>query len=347
MTQSAINPLDLVDSELRPTLDFMLQFVPQHEGEVTQADLDAIRVRSISMQKPFLDAPCFEQKSIPNQDAPDVIIYVINGDAGIVRPAILHMHGGGFVAGTAAGSVADLQVIAKALDCVVVTVEYRLAPETDFRGSLEDNYAALAWLHQNTDALGVDPSRIAVMGESAGGGHAAILALAARDRGEYPICFQALTYPMLDDRTGSSVTPPSHVGTYVWRTDFNIAGWTAFLGQPAGGAEAPSGAVPARVDDLSGLPATFIGTGSLDLFVVEDLEYSRRLIEAGVPTELHIVPGAFHGFEAIVIASSASRRYRLTLFNALARAFGRPEMTVPPDAVPLNFTPPPGASLPL
>lgn len=347
MTRPTIDALTFIDPELRPALDLVLQFFPPHEGEVTRAEIDASRQRDAAMQKPFLSEPSVQQRSVPGEKGnPAVTVFAINSEPGIARPAILHTHGGGFVSGTAAGSVADMQVVAKALDCVVVTVEYRLAPETTIQGSLEDNYTALLWLYRNAASLGVDPARIAVMGESAGGGHAAMLALAARNRGEVPICFQALTSPMLDDRTGSSVAPPAHVGAYVWQTNFNVAGWTALLGRPAGSADVPSGFVPARVEDLSGLPATFIGTGSADLFVVEDIDYARRLIEAGVSTELHVVPGGYHAFDVIVSASSASRRYRLALLNALARAFGHPEMIVPPGATALNFTPPAGTTLP-
>lgn len=338
MKSAPIDPITLVNPELRPTLDFVLKFLPPHEGEVTQADLEAIRQRGITMQKAFLPEPSAEQRSIPGASGdPEVTVFVINADAANVRPAILHTHGGGFVAGTASASVADMQIIAKALDCMIVTVDYRLAPETAFPGSLNDNYAALKWLHDNASELGADPERIAVMGESAGGGHAAILAIAARDRGEVPICFQALTYPMLDDRTGSSRPVPAHIGAFMWRPDFNVAGWGAFLGGAAGGAEAPTGAVPARVSDLAGLPPTFIGTGAIDLFVLEDLEYARRLIEAGVPTEMHVVPGAYHGFDGIVPGSTASQRYRLAMLNALARAFDRPQLSVAPDPAPLPF----------
>jgi acetyl esterase/lipase len=218
------------------------------------------------------------------------------------------------------------------LDCVIVTVEYRLAPETPFPGSLEDNYAALKWLHAEAASLGADPSRIALAGESAGGGHAAILAIAARDRGEVPVIFQSLVYPMLDDRTGSSRQPPPHIGTFVWTSDFNRRGWQAFLGSVPGGPHAPAGAVPARVDSLAGLPPAWIGTGSLDLFVDEDIEYARRLIDAGVRTELLVVAGAYHGFDLFVPNASVSKSFTLSRYNALARAFGVKELESAPHA---------------
>ncbi|MEO7248011.1 MAG: alpha/beta hydrolase, partial [Novosphingobium sp.] len=222
-----------------------------------------------------------------------------NAKPGTARPAILHTHGGGFFMGSAEASIAEFQRLARDLDCVAVTVQYRLAPETIWAGSLEDNYTALKWLNTNAATLGVDPARIAVMGESAGGGHAALLAITARDRGEVPLCFQCLTYPMLDDRTGSSRPVPPHVGRIIWTAVDNRFGWESFLGQKPGGRHAPKGAVPARVENLAGLPPAWIGVGSIDLFFDEDVEYARRLNNAGVPAELIVVPGAFHGFDGI------------------------------------------------
>ncbi len=189
------------------------------------------------------------------EGAPDVGIMVIDGTGGRKgRPVYLHMHGGGYVSGRVEGRAANCQVIAEACEGLVVSVDYRLAPETVFPGSLEDNYAVLRWLNDNADALGIDPARIAVGGESAGGGHAAMLAIAARDRGEFEIAFQLLIYPMIDDRTGSTVAMPPHIGRYVWPPASNGFGWGAFLGQAAGLEFVPPGSVPARIADLSGLP---------------------------------------------------------------------------------------------
>lgn len=265
--------------------------------------------------------PAVAERTIPGpKGAPDVRVYVING-GGAGKPAILHMHGGGFVLGAAREAIWYLQPIASALDCVIVTVDYRLAPETRFPGALEDNYAGLKWLHENALDLGVDKSRIAVMGESAGGGHAAMLALAARDRREVPLVFQALTYPMLDDRTGSTRKPPAHVGRLVWRPEDNVFGWTSLLGVAAGSARVPAGAVPARAADLKGLPPAFIAVGSLDLFVDEDIDYARRLIQAGVPAELHVYPGAFHAFN--IANGEQARHYNAALVAALKGAFAK------------------------
>jgi acetyl esterase/lipase len=147
--------------------------------------------------------------------------------------------------------------------------------------------------------------------------------MAARDRGQVPVLFQALVYPMLDDRTGSTRPVPSQIGTLVWTPELNRFGWSALLGVPAGSKHVPKGSVPARVENLRGLPATFIGVGSIDLFVREDIEYAQRLIDAGVPTELQVVPGAYHGFEIFVPEANVSKQFKASINAALARAFDR------------------------
>ena len=198
-------------------------------------------------------------------------------------------------------------------------MEYRLAPETRFPGALDDNYAALRWLYNNAATLGVDPNRIAVGGESAGGGHAAMLAIAARDRGEVPVAFQFLTYPMLDDRTGSSRDVSPFIGEYVWTAENNVFGWTALLGISAGSEVVPHGAVPARIEDLGGLPPTYIATGALDLFVEEGLAYAARLAAAGVPIDVEIVAGAYHGFNNLVPDAEVSVRFNKQVIEGLKR----------------------------
>lgn len=269
------------------------------------------------------DVPVTERMIPGPKGALDVKLFVINAKAGTSRPGILHTHGGGYILGTAATDVRRLQEIARELDCVIVTVEYRLAPETDYRGSIEDNYAGLSWMYRNPAELGLDRSRIAVTGESAGGGHAALLAITARDRGEIPIAFQALVYPMLDDRTGGAVPVPPHIATVGWSASENQYGWQAFLGQKPGTANVPASAVPARTKSLAGLPPAFIEVGGIDLFVSEDIEYARRLNEAGVPTELLVIPGAFHGFDQLAPDSPQARQFTRAKIEALRRAFAR------------------------
>lgn len=263
-----------------------------------------------------------EEHRIPRMgDDGAVRVFAVNSKAGASRPAILHTHGGGYILGEAKGELRRLQDLSASLDCTIVTVDYRLAPEVRFEGSIEDNYAGLKWLHANATALGVDRQRIALLGESAGGGHAALLAITARDRAEVPVCFQCLIYPMLDDRTGSTraVAPP--IGTLVWTAADNRFGWQALLGAEPGSASVPTRGVPARTATLAGLPPAFIGVGALDLFVDEDIDYARRLIDVGVATELVVVPGAFHGFDLIGADTSVGSQFSAAKLAALRRAF--------------------------
>ena len=277
---------------------------------------DRLMVQSYGVSKPRSDVP-YEKKVIQGRNgAPGVTVFVVNVGKPGKRPALLHMHGGGFTSGSAEGGLSGLQTMSLDLDCVTVTVEYRLAPETTYRGSVEDNYTALKWLHDNAESLGVDPARIGVIGESAGGGHAALLAIAARDRGEVAVAFQCLIYPMLDDRTGTTRKVPAHIGRLLWTSMSNRFGWQCFLGRTPGLATGPTGGVPARVKNLSGLPPTFIGVGSIDLFVDEDVDYAQRLNAAGVATELVVVPGAYHGFDGDM-STKIVRQFYATKIAAL------------------------------
>jgi acetyl esterase/lipase len=314
------DPAIHVNAELRSIVPTVQQY--NHSGPaLSLATLPA--ARKIQADVPPLAEPPWSERSIAGpKGAPAVRLYIINASTPErARPAIVNMHGGGFIFGNAKSSLVALQTLSAAADCVIVSVDYRLAPETRFSGSLEDNYVALKWVYEHAAELGVDKSRIAVMGESAGGGHAAMLAIAARDRGEIPLIYQALVYPMLDDRTGSTRKMPSYIGQLVWTPELNRFGWTSLLGLPAGSPQIPYGAVPARVEDLRKLPPAFIGVGSIDLFVNEDVEYAQRLMQAGVLTELHVVPGAFHGFQAIVPDAPISKQFNSALLNALVRAF--------------------------
>jgi acetyl esterase/lipase len=317
-------PIALVHPELRamvPLIEKELGSLPPL-SRATLANARKPNPNPLFNRPPLDDVP-HQARIIPvGKPHPDVTIYVINAKPGTSRPAILHTHGGGYVLGSAKSDIRHLQELCKMLDCVAVSVEYRLAPETTYAGSIEDNYAGLKWLHANAAELGADRSRIAVMGESAGGGHAALLAITARDRGEVPLCFQCLIYPMLDDRTGATRAVLPHVGTLIWTPTSNRFGWESFLGTAPGKASAPKGAVPARVADLKGLPPAFIGVGTLDLFLDEDIDYAKRLNASGVNSELMVVPGAFHGFDLIGAALPIGRTFNTAKLNALRRGFG-------------------------
>jgi len=210
-------------------------------------------------------------------------------------PCVVAFHGGGYVIGdrTMYDGLFNRWCIDPGM--VAVSVGYRLAPESPYPGPLEDCYRALVWTAEHADDLGIDPTCIGLYGASAGGGLAAGLALLARDRGEVDIAFQMLQYPMLDDR---QVTHSSQLeNLQIWSRRSNTFGWRAYLGDLYGGEDIPAYAAAARADDVAGLPPAYICVGTLDGFRDEDIDYAQRLLRAGVPTKLHVLPGAPHGFE--------------------------------------------------
>jgi len=312
--------LKYVDPALQAAARETLKFAP-----ITSIDAKVLKEMR-GMSEKFAgarlpDVPVQEQHVPVGGGAPDVTVYVINARPGDRRPGILHTHGGGYIAGSAKWEVPRLQKLAQEMDCIIVSVDYRLAPETTYTGSIEDNYAGLKWMYNRAAQIGLDTTRIALMGESAGGGHAARLAITARDRREVPITLQVLVYPMLDDRTASSRAVPPFIGAIGWGPEANRYGWQAFLGQQPGTSTVPAAGVPARVSDLSNLPPAWIGVGSIDLFVSEDMEYARRLIDVGVPTELYVISGAFHGFDVIGADTEPAARFTKSKLDALRRAF--------------------------
>jgi acetyl esterase/lipase len=285
----------LTDPVLRPSID---AFPPLELNDQTLPMLrEVVRERYASAQ------------SASDADVSVQTIRVDRPSGGLIRvlayrpraasdslPAVLHLHGGGYVMGVP--ELADRQHRAMAHVCnvAIYSVDYPLAPETIYPGQIEAAYAVLQWLHANADVLAIDRSRIGVKGESAGGGLAAALALLARDRGGPALAFQLLTFPALDDRTGSCGEPHPYCGEFLWTGTSNRFGWRSLLGREPGGSDTPAHAAPARAADVSALPPAFIAVGALDLYLEENLEYARRLARAGVPIELHVYPGAVHGF---------------------------------------------------
>lgn len=310
----------LVDAELlqvleaAPDMSVSAEKLPLARAaiaEMTQMGLAEVD-HSVRVTEHFAPGP---------KGAPDVRVALYKPDglpAG--APTVLQIHGGGFLFGTAELGDPRNRAMAKAVECAVASVEYRLAPETPYPGGLEDCFAALSWLHASASELGLDPRRIAIRGESAGGNLAAALAILTRDRGGPPVCFQLLIYPMLDDRTVIR-KPHPYAGEFVWDAPSNRFAWASWLGVAPGSPDVPDLAAPARVEDLSGLPPTFLATAALDLFIDENLEYAARLIRAGVHTEFYVAPGAFHGFEAMNPQAAVSRRFIMQADEALKLAF--------------------------
>ncbi|WP_158665103.1 alpha/beta hydrolase [Ensifer adhaerens] len=310
----AVAPIDLVDPELRP----LLAHIPPLD--LGNDNLQAVRSAQFP---PALPAPAVQPQDrfIPGGEGnPKLRVVVLDpAPERANKPAILHIHGGGLVVGKPEVAIPELQQLSAELGVLIASVDYRLAPEHPFPAGLDDAYAALGWLHGAAAELGVDRNRIAVMGESAGAGLAAAVSLRARDRGALPIRFQLLRYPMLDDRTALHA-PPAHVGTFIWNARSNAFGWTAALGRKPVIEDAPAEAAPARAVDLGGLPPTWIGVGTLDLFAQESISFAVRLVEAGVAVEMSVVQGAYHGFDAMVPQARISADFIARWKSALNRS---------------------------
>ncbi len=231
-------------------------------------------------------------------------------------PALVWIHGGGFVMGKPEMDDRLLMRFAREVGICVVSIDYRLAPLHPFPQPLEDCYTGLRWVFDHADQLGIDPQRIAIGEGSAGGGLAATLAQMAHDRAEVPVVFQLLVYPMLNDRTvlRSSV---QHEELMIWSPANNRFGWSSYLHQPPGAATTPPYGVAARRPDVAGLPPAWIGVGTLDLFYDEDVAYAHRLQESGVACELVEIPGAFHGFDALDTKPQVTQTFHAAQIAAL------------------------------
>ena len=310
-----MNTRHLVDPDFLPLIDLL------PGNDFTREALPTIRIESES-RFAFVGAPpiAAEIKVIEGDGGPLEVYWYDPAPGSRNRPALLHIHGGGMVIGSARSMQQAPSGIAAALGIPVASVEYRLAPEHPFPAPQNDCYAALKWLAASADVLGIDAARIGITGESAGGGLAAATALMARDLGGPALAAQILTYPMLDHRTGGDACPHGNpiTGEFVWTRAHNRFGWECLRGDYAADDAHKGWFSPSLAEDLSGLPPTWIGTGSLDLFLDEDLDYALRLVKAGVPVELHSYPGAIHAFNAIAEATTA-KAFTRDLLGAMAR----------------------------
>jgi acetyl esterase/lipase len=287
--------------QLHPDVASAAELIPF--DEIT-ADI-VTTLRGTLPEFPLSDAVERTDRVAPGDPDVPVRVHCPKGAEGSL-PCVYSMHGGGYVIGTYDMDDPFFDALCPKLGVVGVSVEYRLAPETPYPGPLEDCYQGLRWTYEHAEELGIDATRIGVRGLSAGGGLAAALALLARDRGEVPLSFQLLDSPMLDDR---QTTPSSRQdGLPVWSRGSNTFGWRSYLGDRYGTDDVPATAAAARATDLSGLPPAFVAVGALDGFRDEDVDYALRLNQAGVPAELHVYPGACHGFNQLAPQAPMSKQ---------------------------------------
>ncbi|WP_269855982.1 alpha/beta hydrolase [Streptomyces sp. RPT161] len=298
---------------LDPELAAVLRVVHEHlSPTITAEDIEELRANPIFAVPDELltrnGTLQLQNLSVPGPaGAPEVSLLVLK-PVGLApgAPILYYMHGGGMIIGnnrTVGGGVLDWAVD---IGAIVVSVEYRLAPEHPDPAPIEDCYAGLLGTHRLATEIGGDPNRIVVTGASAGGGLAAGVALLARDRGGPELLGQLIMCPMLDDRFLTPSSQELH-GEGLWDTTSNMTGWNALLGERRGGSDVSIYTAPARATDLAGLPSSFIDVGSVETFRDEDIDYAARLLQAGVQTELHVWPGGFHGFDGIAPQAALSQ----------------------------------------
>ena len=312
--------VDRIDPEIRDLLTLFpaeLLAACGDDPPAARAMIDPL-LQAMAAQLPPTDVT-IQERSIPGPDG-EIPIVIYLPPAPAPRPGLLMIHGGGYVVGTARDDINGIG-FADHVGCTVVSVDYRLAPEHTYQAAVADCFAGLNWLVDNADELGVDASRIAIGGASAGGGLTAGLALYNRDKGGPELSLQLIIYPMLDDRhetpSGYEVTHPN-----VWNREVSLKAWRMYLGDEYGTEAVSPYAAAARATDLSGLPPAYVCVGTEDLFRDEAIDYAQRLMAAGAPTELLVVPGMFHGGEMFNPAAAVSQRLRMGYLDALKRAIG-------------------------
>jgi acetyl esterase/lipase len=314
----------MIDPELEAVLDFM-PVIDLEDPVEARREFEKLIV---AMRTPLPEAEQLEieDRLIPGWEGdPEVSVRIyrpkaVAADPGATVPGILLIHGGGFIVGSVEAEHAGAVLTAVDAGAVLVSVDYRLAPEHPYPAGLHDCYAALSFLHAEAGALGVDPARIALLGASAGGGLAAATALLARDRSGPPVCFQMLHIPELDDRL-ETPSMQKFVDSPLWNRPLAVKSWQFYLGDLAGKADVPIYAAPARATDLSGLPPAYVSTAENDPLRDEGVAYALAMLRAGVSVELHQFPGTFHG-SALVTRAAVSRRAAQEASVVLRRALG-------------------------
>jgi acetyl esterase/lipase len=310
---------DLIDPDARVPLDGLLEVMPGGFNAIPDIVQRRAAVEGVlaAFEVPENPNVTKEDRSVPGPDGePDITVRIYRPvNASATLPGIYFIHGGGMILGNVAGEDAIATMLCDQVGAVVVSVEYRLSPEHPHPAPVEDCYAGLVWTAKNAAELGIDLTRLAIYGGSAGGGLTIATALVARDRGGPALKYMMPIYPMIDDRneTGSS-EEITDIG--IWDRAGNIEAWAWYLG----GKEADQYAAPARAEDLSGLPPSFIDVGTVDLFRDEDIAFAQRLMQAGIPTELHVHPGSYHAAETFAPDSALSKRIWALRVDALKRA---------------------------
>jgi acetyl esterase/lipase len=309
---------DLIDPESRQPLDQLLEAMPGGFNAIPDivARRDVASQMLAAIEVPPNENVTHEDRVVPGPaGAPDISVRIyrpVNASGSL--PGVYFIHGGGMILGNVEGESPVAEQVCEQVGAIVVSVEYRLAPEHPHPAPAEDCYAGLVWMARNAAELGFDPDRLAVYGGSAGGGLTIAMVLLARDRGFPAIRFQMPIYPMIDD-TNETASSHEITDVGVWDRPANIEAWQWYLG----GGKADQYAAPARAEDLSGLPPAFIDVGTVDLFRDEDITFAMRLMQAGVPTELHVNPGAYHASEVLAPQAELSRRIWERRFDALRR----------------------------
>ena len=312
--------IDQVDPELVDALDFFPAELMTAIGDDPPKAREMFQPIWDAQADDLKDSPvAIEERTISGPDG-EIGIVIYQPPTLAPRGGLLWIHGGGYIVGSGRNDPHGIG-FAEHVGCTVVSVDYRLAPESTYKEAIADCFGALRWMADNTKSLGIDPARIAVGGASAGGGLTAALSLYNRDHGGPELAFQLLIYPMIDDRhdtpSGYEITHPT-----VWNREVSLKAWKMYLGAECGSDSVSHYAAAARAGDLTGLPPALVTVGMLDLFRDENIDYAQRLMAAGVATDLQVYPGMYHGAEISVMEAAVSKRMRTAYRDALLRAIG-------------------------